>query len=102
MLVEDLPEQRQTLIEILSQYKPENVYNADETGLFFRMTPNQTLATKPVKGKKKDKERINYFTQPIQINSNHWLSESQQTLDASRMFGRKISVQNMKRTKKHG
>jgi len=58
VLVEDLPEQRQTLIEILSQYKPENVYNADETGLFFRMTPNQTLATKPVKVKKKDKERI--------------------------------------------
>ena len=40
------------------QYRPEDVYNADETGLFFRMTPNQTLATKTVKGMKKDKNRI--------------------------------------------
>lgn len=56
--VEDLPRQKQKLVELLSQYRPEDVYNADETGLFFRMTPNQTLATKPVKGKRKDKERI--------------------------------------------
>ena len=40
------------------QYRPEDVYNADETGLFFRMTPDQTLATQAVKGKKKDKARI--------------------------------------------
>jgi DDE superfamily endonuclease/Tc5 transposase DNA-binding domain/CENP-B N-terminal DNA-binding domain len=56
--IENLPEQRQQLVELLSQYRPEDVYNADETGLFFQMIPNQTLATKPVKGKKKDKERI--------------------------------------------
>jgi len=54
--IEKLPEQRQELVELLSQYRPENVYNADETGLFFRMTPNQTLATKTVKGMKKDKD----------------------------------------------
>src|SRR2546423_6250561 len=56
--IENLPEQRQQLVKLLSQYRPEDVYNADETGLFFQMIPNQTLATKPVKGKKKDKERI--------------------------------------------
>jgi len=38
----------------------ENVYNADDTGLFFRLGPNKTLATKSdrAKGIKKDKERI--------------------------------------------
>ena len=56
--IENLPEQKQTLVELLSQYRPEDVYNANETRLFFRMMPNQTLATKPVKGKKKDKNRI--------------------------------------------
>src|SRR5438132_11276016 len=40
------------------QYRPEDVYDADETGLFFQMTPDQTLATQAVKGKKKDKARI--------------------------------------------
>src|SRR3989440_1894227 len=58
VLVKNLPEQKQKLVELLSKYRPEDVYNADETGLFFQMTPNQTLATKLVKGKKKDKERI--------------------------------------------
>ena len=46
------------MVELLSQYRPEDVYNADETGLFFRLTPNQTLSTKAVKGKKKDKNQI--------------------------------------------
>ena len=38
----------------------ENVYNADETGLFFRLGPNRTLATRndKAKGIKKDKERV--------------------------------------------
>ena len=40
------------------QYRPEDVYNADETSLFFQMTPDQTLAIQAVKGKKKDKARI--------------------------------------------
>ena len=38
----------------------ENVHNADETGLFFQLGPNRTLATKSdrAKGTKKDKERV--------------------------------------------
>jgi hypothetical protein len=31
------------------------VFNFDETGLFFRMNPSQTLATKSMHEKKKDK-----------------------------------------------
>jgi hypothetical protein len=53
--LEILPQQRKIIQELLSSYELENIYNADETGLFYRMTSNQTLATGPVKGKKKVK-----------------------------------------------
>ena len=39
-------------------YSMEDVYNFDEIGLFFHHEPQETLASKPVKGKKIDKERI--------------------------------------------
>ena len=49
---------RKKLQELIAAFNLENVYNADETGLFFRLGPNKTLATKNdrVKGTKKDKE----------------------------------------------
>ena len=45
---------------MIALFDIENVYNADETGLFFRLGPNRTLATKSdrAKGTKKDKERV--------------------------------------------
>ena len=51
---------RKKLQELIAAFNLENVYNADETGLFFRLGPNKTLATKNdrAKGTKKDKERI--------------------------------------------
>jgi hypothetical protein len=36
----------------------ENVYNFDETALFYRLEPDSTLTTKRISGRKKDKERI--------------------------------------------
>ena len=56
--VENLEASRSKLREILAPYALENIFNADETGLFFRMLPNQTLATSVRKGTKKDKDRI--------------------------------------------
>ena len=52
MSTEHLPEARRKLKEIISQFDPADVYNADETGLFFRMSPNQTLAKRRNAGKK--------------------------------------------------
>jgi len=49
-----LPEIR----EKLSQYEWRDIYNMDETGLFYRMQADRSLATKQLEGKKKDKERI--------------------------------------------
>ena len=46
------------LNEKIKQYKFEDVYNFDETALFYRMEPDTTLATRRLEGRKKDKERI--------------------------------------------
>ena len=45
---------------LLEGYKPEDVYNCDETGLFFRALPNKTFAQKGDRcvGGKMSKERL--------------------------------------------
>ncbi len=49
--------------KIIAQYDPENVYNMDETGLFFQLLsrysflmPNEDIST--TRGKKKAKDRV--------------------------------------------
>jgi len=46
--------------EALEKYGAENVYNADETGLYFRALPTRTLCLpgEAPAGFKKEKERI--------------------------------------------
>jgi hypothetical protein len=51
------------LYVIIAQYGLENVYNMDETGLFFRLIPrysllmpNEDIST--TRGKKKSKDRV--------------------------------------------
>jgi hypothetical protein len=46
--------------ELLKNYHPDNILNADETGLYFRLGPDKTLASKSdmAKGFKKDKQRL--------------------------------------------
>jgi hypothetical protein len=51
------------LYRIIAQYDPENVYNMDETSLFFRLLskysllmPNEDIST--TRGKKKAKDRV--------------------------------------------
>ena len=51
--LETLSEEHIKLRSILANYNEEDIYNADETGLFFRMEPNQTLGTKRTSGRKK-------------------------------------------------
>ena len=45
---------------LLERYAPEDIYNADETGVFFQMLPNKTLAFKGEKctGGKESKVRV--------------------------------------------
>ena len=46
------------LRHLLNRYAWNDIYNMDETGLFFRMEPDTTLATRQLAGKKKNKERL--------------------------------------------
>ncbi|XP_064410192.1 tigger transposable element-derived protein 6-like [Latimeria chalumnae] len=49
---------RAELQQTLAYYSPHDIYNFDETGLFYKLGPSGTLATAPVAGHKKSKERI--------------------------------------------
>ena len=51
---------QERLPNILSGYSPENIFNKDETGQFFRALPNRSLAevSKQCTGGKKSKERV--------------------------------------------
>jgi transposase len=48
------------LSNILKDYSPDQIYNADETGLFFRLLPDKTFEFKDVKchGGKQSKDRL--------------------------------------------
>ncbi|CAB5386061.1 unnamed protein product [Rhizophagus irregularis] len=46
------------LRERCSNYPLERIYNMDETGLFYRLEPDRTLATKRLAGRKVNKERL--------------------------------------------
>ena len=51
------------LYKEISKYHPENIYNMDETGLFFRVLPKYTVLLpeediKTTRGRKKAKERV--------------------------------------------
>ena len=41
---------------IVAMYESHDIYNCDETGLFWRMSPAKTLASHPVNGGKKKKK----------------------------------------------
>jgi hypothetical protein len=53
-ITENLP----LLKDKCANYPPERIYNMDETGLFYRLEPDRTLATQRLSGRKKDKERL--------------------------------------------
>ena len=48
------------LVDILNRYKAEHIFNADETGLFWQMLPENTLGFmgQTVHGRKQSKTRI--------------------------------------------
>ncbi|CAB4375842.1 unnamed protein product [Rhizophagus irregularis] len=56
--LETLPEERLRLRTLLAKYNEKDIYNADETGLFFRMEPNHTLGSGKISGRKQDKSRL--------------------------------------------
>ncbi|KAM3319815.1 hypothetical protein P3S67_007015 [Capsicum chacoense] len=90
----------QSIREKLDQFAKKDVFNMDETGLFFRLQPDHSLATKQLEGKKQDKERltvnVNLGSMDCEYRANKraWMieilfREYVQQLDA-KMDGRKI------------
>ena len=53
----EIPSYRNELRNIIKVYNPRDVYNCDETALYWRVEPDKTLASGPVQGKKKSKDR---------------------------------------------
>ena len=49
---------REDLQKITSSYRRQDIYNMDETALFYKLQPCHTLATSSINGQKVSKERI--------------------------------------------
>jgi hypothetical protein len=54
----DAIQQMADLRTLCSKYKDKDIFNMDETGLFWKLTPERTLATEAGSGGKKSKDRI--------------------------------------------
>jgi hypothetical protein len=54
----DAIEQMEKVRLLVIKYDPDDVLNMDETGLFWKLTPDRTLATKAGSGGKKSKDRV--------------------------------------------
>ena len=50
-----------SLSALIAMYKPNDIFNADEFGLFYRQAPDITIGSSPVKGKKKRKDRMTFL-----------------------------------------
>jgi hypothetical protein len=54
---------------ICDQYQPEDIYNMDETGLYWRRMPNGDLSTDGYAGQKRDKARITIFRRMLLVRT---------------------------------
>ena len=54
--INQLPEFRTELQSVISQYDLEDVYNSDETGLYWKLEPHKSLASGPISGQKKNQK----------------------------------------------
>lgn len=55
MDVSSITEQVQRIRAILSKYLIEDIYKFDETGLFYKVCRDKTIATRQIEGSKKSK-----------------------------------------------
>jgi hypothetical protein len=56
--LDNLPIFRTELRALISQYNLNDVYNADETGLYWKLEPSKSLSNGPLIGTKKPKDRV--------------------------------------------
>ena len=56
--IQDLDSMREKLRQTLRDYDPKDIFNCDETGLFWKMKPSHTISNSPVAGTKQSKNRV--------------------------------------------
>jgi len=56
--VQDMKQKLVSIWEKIDQFIMKDVFNMDETELFYRLQANHSLATKQLEGRKQDKERL--------------------------------------------
>lgn len=56
--IQDLASMREKLHQTLRDYDPKDIFNCDETGLFWKMKPSRTISNGPVAGTKQSKDRV--------------------------------------------
>jgi len=56
--LENLPQYRNDLQDLISAWNLDDVYNCDETGLYWKLEPSKTLSRRPISGTKKPKDCI--------------------------------------------
>ena len=49
---------RENLQQTLKDYSPEDIFNCDETGLFWKMKPSRTISNEQVSGMKQSKDYV--------------------------------------------
>ena len=52
---ESIENDRLALQQFLASYNPEDIWNGNETGLFWKMKPSRVLVHDPISGHKKEK-----------------------------------------------
>jgi hypothetical protein len=57
---------------LAATYYPDNVLNMDEIGLYWKMSPNRTLATEAASGGKKNKDRVTLALTINVIGTDKW------------------------------
>ena len=65
---------KDVLPKLIEGYQPTDIYNTDETGLFYQLIPNKTLARKEddCAGMKKSKQRVTLLL-GANMNGSDWL-----------------------------
>ena len=56
--VQDMEQKLVSIREKIDKFPMKDVFNMDETGLFYRLQADHSLATKQLEGRKQDKERL--------------------------------------------
>lgn len=56
--LQNLEEMREDLCQVLRNYDPKDIFNCDETGLFWKMRPSRTISNGQVSGTKQSKNRV--------------------------------------------